>query len=431
MSESFSKQLISTVFGNTETNFSIEDDRYNACASKTKSRFSTSGSYNSNEVLSVEFNSIGSLLAYSRLDGSMTIWTINHPKYLQKIYKPDICGQDKLVTSICWNPKESSQFITTSNNHEIILWNVDSKLRKINRIKSFPILHETIKLKFNNCTFDPTGNICVASTKSGHIYLFNFKNGAINENSADISNSYSTTFLGDVIPNFDSIIRSIIWNNSGEYLFIGLKDGDILVLKLDSEHMKLSLIFTIKSHSSSIIKLALDPWGKYLFSACNDGIVAVWDLKTLCCKKIINDINDSILSIDVDSEGFVLGVTTESSNLHFYDLDSFERIYSNDLSETESDPILKFYTKSFGFIISDEHNTLKYYYSSKSYKDLFIEFKENKGKLLVETPKEPKRVHERDNERHNTRFKRRSSDRNYNSRRSDGYVHHTRYRSRA
>ncbi|CCH58362.1 hypothetical protein TBLA_0A05690 [Henningerozyma blattae CBS 6284] len=342
-------------FKNSRNQEDIADERLTQILSRSRSRFS--GPIPGAETVSLRFHPSGRNLAYSRMDGSVTAWSLDEKFNLKnKIYVSDIVGSDKLITSISWNPNELNQFITAGNTSELIIWSVDYSNNSINKLKTMN-LHNRVKI--NNCMFDPTGKWLIAATKSGQLNLFE-----VDQDFKLISGINVSEFA-----NIKSL-RSIIWNNSGKYLFIGSKCGLLLILKLDPVSKEFSLVSKMMAHCSSISTLSIDPLGRYLVSGSEDGSCVVWDLESLTCKFHINDLGDGIISLDIDSLGKIIGIVTEHNKILFYELNTGKSLDEIDLASIESDVILKFYPHMLKFITSGKNDTLKIYTSTLAFKKL-------------------------------------------------------------
>ncbi|CCF58028.1 hypothetical protein KAFR_0D03800 [Kazachstania africana CBS 2517] len=321
----------------------IEDDRFNHVVTRSTSRFHT---VTPNEVLSLQFHPDGNSLAYSRMDGSLTVWNNisngqinNHSK---KLYVQDASKSDRLVTDISWNVNNTKEFITVSNCNEVLVWNINSNNTKLLNCRALNF--GSIKTKINRCSFDPRGNLVILTTKSEFIYLL------------DASNNFELLFKFKIDNLSESdTIYSIAWGNSGTNLFIGFKSGKLAILEVDQDDMK--CLFNLQLHRSSITSIKMDPMGRYFLTGTSDGTCAYWNLKDLTCSKLINEL-DSITSIDINYLGKILVILLKNQTAHFYNLDDTKLLHSYSLKDFNSDVILKFHPNKSFYIVSGKNDTL-------------------------------------------------------------------------
>lgn len=332
----------------------IEDDRYAKVVSHSKSRFGSS--LQPNEILSLEFHPSGKLLAYSRMDGSLTIWEVPSNGNLNsnlsnKIVVNNIVGKEKLVTDVSWNSQEKSQIATVSNTNEIIVWSlVDSESgeNELSRIKTITL--GSNKTKINKCYYSPRGKWLVATTKSENFYLLSTKD--------DFSLKFTIDLSSHLLNG--NVVYSTSWNNSDDYLFIGCKNGNILIFSLEEldNNNEIKCILTLNSHRGAVTALRMDPYGRYLISGGSDGMCIFWNLNTFTPKFILNDINALIISIDIDHLGKLLAISTSEDKLLFYNVSNGKLIRSLTIRELRSDIWFKFHPNKTWFINSTKDDVL-------------------------------------------------------------------------
>ena len=339
----------------------IEDDRYIHVTSKSKSRFKASLA--PNEVLSLEFHPSGNPLAVSRMDGSLTVWIFRHHRGIferaQKVYLRDAAAFERVITSISWNPRELNQFATTSNSNEIPLWRIDDTKRDLAKLKVITV--GSHRSKIIKCLYDPMGEWLLAITKNGAVYIFDPKN--------DYS-LYHNSNLWEHLKYQDSIY-SVCWNNTGTHIFVGLKNGSLVVLEWqpgregNSTHC-LKMITELKNHRNSITVLKMDPRGIYLVSGSSDGSCIVWDLEILCPKSVISDLSASVVGIDIDHLGQTLVICTSDSQLGFYDLKDGSLVAQRSRESLHSDLVFGFHPGKSWYITSGKNDTLENHTMSAS-----------------------------------------------------------------
>ncbi|CAI4049433.1 Tex1p SKDI_14G0780 [Saccharomyces kudriavzevii IFO 1802] len=363
-----SKYLQSTLSKSNTSD--IEDERFIHVSSRSHSRFSSSSS-TPNEVLSLKFHVSGSSMAYSRMDGSLTVWFIKDASFDKsvKIYIPDCCGSDKLATDLSWNPTSLNQLAVVSNSSEISLLLINEMTLKASKLRTLSLGSKT---KVNACLYDPSGNWLLAATKSERIYLFDVKEDHSLLCSLNVSNTS---------PNDSDIIYSIEWSNAGSYIFIGFKSGYLVILNAKDGMLRVSN--TIKAHSGSITGIKMDPWGRYFITGSSDGNCYIWSTKSLCCELIINDLDSAVITLDICHLGKILAICTEGEMVYFYDINDGKLLQSKSLANYKSDLVLKFYPNKSWYIMSGKNDTLSNHFL-KNEKNLITYWKDLYNSAIIE-----------------------------------------------
>ena len=330
----------------------IEDERYSQTGSRTKSRFSPVLSQN--EVLTCEFHPSGNQVAYSRADGSLTVWKFDKSNGLfnQKcIYNhvPDVINTEKVVTDLSWNPTELDQLAAASNSNEILVWSVDNDKKSIVKMKTLQVPGS--KTKVYKCNYSPNGQWLLCSTKNELIYLFS------------VADEYKLQCSFDLwsIADYESSITSISWDNSGSYLFVGLKNGKVVVLEIVSQDetiVSFRCVMQIDAHRNSVSSMKMDPQGRFLVVGSTDGTCSAWDTQTLCCLYIISDLDAAVVSVDINYLGSILAVTTGDDQLHFYYASDGKLINTHPIKDLKSDIIFKFHPNKSWYMLSSVNDTL-------------------------------------------------------------------------
>lgn len=330
----------------------IEDDRYAFVISRKQSRFTSTLSEDS--VLSLEIHPLGKSVAYSRADGSLTIWLITGPSFARskKIYILNAAGGDKCITSLSWNSNEINQLATVSHSSEVFIWAIDDRRKNASKIRTISV---RARQKLFKCQYDPTGKWLVTVAKSGELHLFDVRKDHELQNVFD---------LNQIIP--DDSIRSVSWNNSGSHLFIGLKSGKLALFEV-TESGGLELILCLQAHRDAITSLAVDPWGRSVITGSTDGTCAVWDLTSMCCSLLIHDLNASVVSVDIDHLGKALAICTDKGELQLRDIDSGFRLHDKEIRLGGSEVITRFYPNKSWLISSTRGDLLQNHFTPSAY----------------------------------------------------------------
>lgn len=400
VANAMSEKLLDTLMNKNQIE-DIEDDRFALAISRSHSRFAAP--ITPNEVLSIEFHPSGNALAYSRVDGSLTVWLLTGASFARskKIYLTDAIGTDKIVYSLSWNPNEIGQFATVGNSSEIVIWGIDEKKRSLTKLRSLSI---GTKMKIFKCLYDPTGSWLLTVTKSNELHLFNAKNDHELHSVFDVNN----------IIQEDSV-HSICWNNSGSHAFLGLKSGKVALLKLNSEDV-FEMCIVVPCHRGPITSIRVEAWGRFLITGSTDGSCGIWDLSTMICVTLVDDLDASVISLDIDSMGKIMAACTNDGNLQFYDINSGHKLYSQKSQKFGSDLVFKFYPDKTWFVLSGKDDSLQRHFTPIQYNDTLSLWKSEYEKTLLNTRNKNtnrrplKRERENDVPRERTRMQRRERD---------------------
>lgn len=353
LAASMTERLLKGLMNKAQTE-EIEDDRFAHVVSRSQSRFAAPVS--TNQVLSLELHPSGNSLAYSRADGSLTVWLMTGPSFARsrKIYVADAVGPEKSICSVSWDSGELNQLATVSNGSEILVWAVDERKKTVSKVRTISV---GAKLRLHKCAYDPTGRWLLTLAKSQELHLFDARKD---------HETHSVVDLNQLIPN--QSVHCLSWSNYGSHLFLGLKSGKLALLELD-ESDGLKLCMCVGAHRGLISSIAVDPCGRFVVTGGVDGVCAVWDISSMCCSMIIGDLNSPVVSLSVDHLGKCIAVCTEKGDLRFCDADTGNTLLSQKVSATGSDVVAKFYPDRSWFILSSKWDILERHFTPSTYND--------------------------------------------------------------
>ncbi|CAR28968.1 hypothetical protein ZYGR_0U03260 [Zygosaccharomyces rouxii] len=335
----------------------IEDDRYSHVVSRSQSRFAAPIS--SNRILNLEFHPSGHYMAYSREDGSLTVWRLANVSFARskKMVIPNAMSR-----WVSWNHQEISEFATCSGNHELYIWGVDEKKREIVKLRTLSSGNKNNKIE--RCIFDAQGR-WLLSQQGLVLQFWDVKSDY------QLKQSYQLDELEANVSD-DDVITAVVWTNSGSHVIVGLNSGKMCILQVGEDSVR-PLLF-IEAHRSAITSMVMDPWGEKLITGGADGSCNIWGLATMCCEKTI-DKHSRICCMDVDPSGKILAVTTADNTVQFYDTNELQLLASQNLKTTESDPLIKFYPDKSWFILSGKDDSIERHFTPGNYNDLISFYK--------------------------------------------------------
>ncbi|QLQ78777.1 hypothetical protein HG537_0B01260 [Torulaspora globosa] len=351
---SLTEKVLSGLVNKNQTE-EIEDDRYVNVVSRTQSRFASP--LGPDPIVSLEIHPSGKSLAYSRADGSLTVWVMSSASFARckKLYVANAVGRDRSVCCVSWDSSEMDQLATVCNGSEVHVWAVDERKRTLSKVRTISV---GAKLKLHTCAYDPTGRWLLALAKSEEVYLFDARKD---------HELHSVSDLKQIISN-DSV-QCLAWNNTGSHLFLGLRSGKLALLELDaSNDFKLRML--VDAHRGFVSSIAVDPWGRFVVTGGSDGICVVWDISSMCCSVVIDDLGSNVDSLSIDHLGKCLALCTEKGDLRFYDLNSGKALLSQKMKTSGSGLIARFYPDRTWFISSSKWDILERHFTPSAYTDV-------------------------------------------------------------
>lgn len=366
-SNAICQKLLETMLSKQQVE-DIDDDRYAHVVSRAHSRFAAP--ITPNQVLNLEFHPSGHYMAYTRADGSLTVWKLTGSSFARskKMSLPDA-----MANSVSWDPKETSQLATCGFSHDLTIWSMDDKKREISKLRTLAL---GSKSKVEKCMYDPSGHWLLAVT-DGALHIF------------DITKDYQLQCVLEI----ESGATVVSWTNSGSHVVLGFESGNLSVLQIEGAATSNPLI-KLKAHRSAINSCCVDPWGRMLITGSDDGTCAIWELNTMCCVVLLDQLCSPVCSLDVDPTGKMLAVCTEDKNVQFCDTNSGQILATHNITNFSSKPIVKFYPDKSWFILSSKHDSLERHFTSNQYNDPISLWKAENEKVSAHKPnsrKVPKR----------------------------------------
>ncbi|KAG0675543.1 hypothetical protein C6P43_004822 [Kluyveromyces marxianus] len=275
---------------------------------------SRSARYSLNEIISLDSHPAAKYLAWSRIDGSLSVMRPpisadrTQDYVLVGSVKKDVHGEGKIVYSISWNPNEL-QFATVGNTPTVKIWNVvDNTLRVLKEFKT------NFKAKNFINEYDPLGKFLAVVTKANELYVF------------DVESGYESFVSYCPENELDDEIHSMCWSNDSKSIILAYRSGFIRGLSVASNALEMK--WERRNNMKTISFLTMDPLGRsVLVGTHND--CCIWSLPDLIPLKQSIKTENRITGIDISFDGSIIAIVSKAKDSN----DAFLNLYwYNDLS---------------------------------------------------------------------------------------------------
>eukprot|EP01080_Neovahlkampfia_damariscottae_P010120 gene10120-2539_t len=215
-------------------------------------------------------------LASCSLDLTTKIWDLNKPD------KPlELKGHTENIESLCFNPSDSSQLVTTSRDKNVIFWDV----RSGESIKKISTNSENIHVSWK-----PDGSQIATASLDDIVTFIDTKN-------------YETLKT----KQFPVEVNELKWDLTEKFFFVTTGVGSVEIL--DSKDW--SKYKSIQAHPSNIY--SIDFKDDYFALGSSDSLISIWDAKELLCLKNISFSENPIRSLSMTHDGKYIAHGTENS----------------------------------------------------------------------------------------------------------------------
>ncbi|SCU99329.1 LAME_0G02740g1_1 [Lachancea meyersii CBS 8951] len=322
----------------------LQDRHFSQLAPRTTLRF-TESSDEPNPVSALDFHPTGSYVAYTRGDGSLSLWKLKSDRsetYVTLTQAlPKTLPALKKDSFVSWNP--FSGFLLAAINDTDGLDIYDASTGTI--IKS---LKTEAGAVYNMCLYDPSGKWLAVLTQDHQFLLF------------DADGDYELLWqsrLCDLVNDVSSPcqITSLVWSHDSSKVYAAFRSGEIKIYEVLTTGLQ--QLIAVSGHTGPVNCLKLDHTGSYLFAGGEDTICSIWDLSTMCCTLTINNFSDSIRDMDLSYDGSILALSSPTC-LQIYALDTRDSIYEIIWKSKVDRPIFRFYPGRLAFMASTENDLI-------------------------------------------------------------------------
>ncbi|SCV03200.1 LANO_0G02762g1_1 [Lachancea nothofagi CBS 11611] len=322
----------------------LQDENWTRSGLKTSSRF-TEYSGKKNPVISLEFNQLGSYLAYSRSDESLNIWKLKADRSETYTLVRDIPGlQKRQICDMSWHPMTGFLLSTVGGTNCIIVYDVSTGAlaKRIDVEANF---------RFYKCEYNPSGRWLAVFSEDGRFCLF------------DADQNYELLFTSQLYEQHsentpDLRATSVIWSHSGDSIYAAFNSGEIRSFHVQDTGLR--EIMRVSGHTGPVNCLKLDPAGSILLAGGQDTTCSIWELTSMCCTGVINDFSDSIRDMDLCHNGLALALSSPTQ-CKIYALDTRESLYQLSFTSEIESPKFRYFPGKMAFVtITENENLAKY-----------------------------------------------------------------------
>lgn len=254
------------------------------------------------EILDLQWNSPGTKLAFSKTTNNVSVVDLRQATVTDTAILRNC--HDRPVESISWDPLHDNVLVTAGSDSTLREWNVATK-------------------KLENSYKVPGRAKLVKHSANGRYIFCMSKSDNEETNSAEYHVTVLDRTQGSQIvcqESFDLVIYCLASGNHPDIVAAGFENGEVKVYDV-SAPPGLSLVHTFKASVSTVNWLSYDPKGRYLLSGSHEGIISIWDLKTLSCVRTIANVDEPVMRLDVSYDGsYVCASFQDGSECKIYDV---------------------------------------------------------------------------------------------------------------
>ncbi|VUC36167.1 unnamed protein product [Clonostachys rosea] len=260
----------------------------------------------SNNLRSIAWNPVGTLVATGSTDKTLRVWNPEKPHIK---FSTELKGHLGSVEKVAFNPTKDAELCSISSDGVAKFWDVRTKAC-FNEVKG---LGEAFTL-----AWAPDGQTLIVGNKDDNIFVLS---------------PASPTPLASHQQSIQTNQIAFCW--SGEKIFLTTSEGQIRILSYPNFEPVLRVAygdneeFQLSGHTSSCLTAELQPTGRYLATGGSDSIIALWDTRRWLCQRTITSMVGPVRSISFTFDGsFVVGGSDEGSGLEVTHTETGEKIHT-------------------------------------------------------------------------------------------------------
>lgn len=196
-----------------------------------------------------------------------------------------------VLTDLCFNPK-SNQFASSSEDHKIMLWNLDDEIRSYNFAGHTDVV--------TGVDFSYDGKLLASSSKDTTVRL------------------WVPTIKGGVssFKAHTSSVNCVNFSPNGLHLLTGANDKSAKVWDVSKKQFLSSFV----GHNNWVKCAKFSPNGEYVLSAAEDHTVRLWDVRSGQCEHTFTSPKSNPTYLDIHQNNNAVAVAMDSGSVRMYDI---------------------------------------------------------------------------------------------------------------
>ena len=242
-------------------------------------------------ILSIDSNSDGNLVAAGTIDGSVHVWQV--PDGKEHLI---IRAHSSWVRSVKFS-KDGTILATGSHDRLIRVWDVAT-----GQCSRTIAGHEGWVFSVD---LHPTNMSVVSGSYDGKIKIWDINTGNCTR----------------ILDNHSASIWSVQFSPNGKYLASGSQDKTIRLWDVESgECLKV-----LHGHSNWVMSVAFSPNGEYLASGSHDETIRLWDVESGECLKVLHGHSSRVWSVAFSPDNKMLASGSDDKTVLVWDLTTYKR----------------------------------------------------------------------------------------------------------
>ncbi|KAK6462956.1 WD40-repeat-containing domain protein [Scheffersomyces coipomensis] len=299
----------------------------------------------SSEIILITINATGTKLITTRTDRSIRIWRC----FPERITDPHVIedAHSKAVESISWDPNTEHSFASVGRDEYVKIWNGHTGALE----RQFKVVRddkeEVAALKIVKYSSD--GLVLITVDRDSEITFYSVEN--------NFKQIYRLKDITEPIYDFQ-------WfHNDHSFFILAFHNGNLPIYEFiydEGKETETKLKTELTAHRSSATAVVIDPRGTYCAVGSGEGVVSLWNTKSMLHFKTISEVDESIACIDASRDGTYIAVSYDKGeNIVIYDTVSGDRVYevANSLSGQLTFACIAWFPSKTSFAYSSDEGT--------------------------------------------------------------------------
>lgn len=244
------------------------------------------------EIVHLLVNVTGSRIIATRTDRSLRIWKCYPGKVgdLVVIERPHA----KPVERVAWNPVAEHTFATVGRDDLVKVWRGTSLEKEIQVTRDDGRRPQCLLVSYSH-----DGDVLAVADTDVVVFY-------------SVAGNYARAGEVRLLRPYD-----MVWFHGGHYFAVALADGTVPIYQFgETPRLK----HTLRGHRLAATSLAVDPRGRYLVVGGNEGVVSIWQLRSMVPTRLITQVDEAVVHVDVSRDGAHVSVSFDGVNARIWDI---------------------------------------------------------------------------------------------------------------